>query len=126
MNKQIYRVGIVTLIITFILAAIWEFLLKERFYPRDDLLAVVSAADSWSSVLSTTFTVLVALAIPAWLVLRSEPGRKPPQEQTIKKEEDEEGECLDGTGTVLAVLKPDEITPDSRQKTEEPPDDTKT
>ena len=125
MNKQIYRVGIVTLIITFILAAIWEFLLKERFFPPEDFLAVVSAADSWRSVLSTTFTVMIALAIPAWLVLRSEPGRKPPQEQTLKKE-DEEGECLDGTGTVMAVLEPDDKAPDSRQKAEESPDDRKT
>lgn len=112
MNKQIYRVGIVTLIITFILATIWEFLLKERFSPQEDFLAVVSAADSWRSVLSTTFTVLVALAIPAWLVLRSESNHKPPQERTIKKD-DEEGDCLDGTGTVPAVLEPDKKAPDN-------------
>ena len=125
MNKQIYRVGIVTLIITFILAAIWEFLLKERFFPADDFLAVVSAAESWGSVLSTTFTVLIALAIPAWLVLRSEPARKPPPEPK-QSEKGEEKEGLDGTGTVLAVLEPDQKAVDSRQKTKEPPDDTKT
>lgn len=111
MNNRIYRVGIVTLIITFCLAAIWEFFLKERFFPQEDFLAVVSAADSWRSALSTTFTVMIALAIPAWLFLRSEPDRKPPQEQTIKKE-DEEGECMDGTGTVLAVLEQDDKAPD--------------
>ena len=122
MNKQIYRVGIITLLITFILAAIWEFLLKERFFPRDDFLAVVSAADSWRSVLSTTFTVLIALAIPAWLVLRSESNRKPPPGPKQGKK-GEEMDCLDGTGTVLAALETGDKEADKGQKAGESPDD---
>ena len=101
-REKIYRIGGLTLIITFILAAIWEFLLMDRFYPPTDMSQAATTGDHIYSLITTVLFVAVALVVPALVFARKDDAGKLFGKEVLKKE-DKEIEFLDGTGTVMAA-----------------------
>ncbi len=98
-REKIYRIGGLTLIITFVLAGIWEFMLKDQFYPPEE---TAHAAKRFYSLITTVFFVAVMLVLPALFFARMEDGDKLIKKELLKKEVDEI-EFRDGTGTVMAA-----------------------
>jgi len=101
-KEKIYRIGGLTLIITFILAAIWEFVLMDRIYPPTDIAQVATTGERFYSLITTVLFVAIALVVPVLVFARKDDAGRLLQKETIKKE-DKEIEFLDGTGTVMAA-----------------------
>jgi len=120
-REKIYRIGGLTLIITFILAAIWEFLLMDQVYPPTDIAQVATTGERFYSLITTVLFVAIALVVPVLVFARKDDTGKLLQKETIKKE-DKETELLDGTGTVMTAYEWHKKE-DAKNKNEaEPPD----
>lgn len=98
-KDKIYRIAGITLILTFLFAGIWEFILREQFYPLEDFAPV---ATRFYSLITTVLFVAITLVLPALFFARMEDRGKRFRKELLLKE-DEEMEFRDGTGTVMAA-----------------------
>ena len=101
-KDKIYRIAGITLIITFVLAGIWEFMLKEQFYPPEEIAQAAPVAKRFYSLITTVFFVAITLVLPALVFSRMEDRGKLFRKEVLLKEDDEI-EFRDGTGTVMAA-----------------------
>ena len=99
-KEKIYRIAGITLIITFVLAGIWEFMLKDQFYPPEE---VAHVAKRFYSLITTVFFVAITLVLPALFFARMDDSGKLFKKEEVLKKEDDELEFRDGTGTVMAA-----------------------
>ncbi len=123
-REKIYRIGGLTLIITFILSAIWEFLLMDRVYPPADFAQVATAGERFYSLITTVLFVAVALVVPVLIFARKDDAGKLFGKEVSKKE-DKEIEFQDGTGTVMAAYEWHKKE-DAKDKNKAPPSDDST
>ena len=120
-RERIYRIGGLTLIITFILAAIWEFLLMDQVYPPMDITEVATTGERLYSLITTVLFVAIVLVVPALVFARKDGAGRLIRKETVKKE-DNDTEFLDGTGTVMAAYEWHKKK-DAKDNNEAPPPD---